>query len=205
MANQDIVKNSIAEAMKSLVREKCIEDISVMDICQRCSVNRRTFYRYFSDKFEVIEWIHYSDFLQRLQMPSESSLYYYMSAAVDLIMEDREYYINALKYKGQNSFRQYSSHHLSKLVYSDLRRCFQSDDMYYLYVSHSNEMIFDFFELYLTTKPNVTRDDLLQVFRELLYNPSKRYVELLEREYPYLKEGPLYHTAEPSRAQKKAK
>lgn len=205
MANQDIIKSSIAEAMKSLVREKSIENISVIDICERGNVNRRTFYRYFSDKFEVIEWIHYSDFLQRLRMPSESSLFYYMSAAVDLIVEDREYYINALKYKGQNSFRQYCSYHLSKFVYPDLRKCFQSDDMYYLYVGHSIEMTFDFFELYLTKNPNLTRESLLQAFKEMLYNPSKRYVELLEQEYPDLKEGPLYHTTEPSRAQKKAK
>lgn len=101
MANQDIIKKSIAESMKSLVREKQVEEISVSDICQLGNINRRTFYRYFSDKFEVIEWIHFNDFLLRIQVPDQHGLYYFMAASVHLVMEDKKYYINALKYKGQ--------------------------------------------------------------------------------------------------------
>ena len=204
MANQDVVKKTIASAMKELVRKNRIEDISVADICEQGNINRRTFYRYFSDKYEVIEWIHYSDFLQKLQLPSESNLYYAMAASVNLVLEDREYYINALKYKGQNSFRMYCARHLGNLCYADFRECFSSDEMYYIYITHAIEIAFDFIELYLTTKPDLTRDELLQAFRNMFYYPSKRYVELLEAEYKHTTEGSPYQTEEPSRAQKKA-
>ncbi len=203
MANQDIVKKTVAEAMKDLVREKEIDDITISDICERSHVNRRTFYRYFSDKFEVIEWIHYSDFLQKLQLPGESSLYYAMAASVKLVLEDRKYYINALKYRGQNSFRQYCARHLSNLCYTDFRDCFPSDDLYYIYIEHSIETAFGFFEYYLTTKPDLTEEELLQAFRDMYYYPAMRYVELLDREYEHPKGGSPYETSEPSRAQKK--
>lgn len=205
MANQDIVKSSIAEAMKVLVRKKGIEDISVTDICQQSQVNRRTFYRYFSDKFEVIEWIHYNDFLQRLRVPDKAGLYYLMAASTRLILEDREYYINAIKFKGQNSFRQYCSQHLRQLLSSDFRPCFSSDELYNIYISYSVETAFDFFEYYLTNKPDVTLDELLPAFRDMFYKPGKRYVELLQDEYKQPNAGSTYETAEPSRVQKKAK
>lgn len=205
MANQDIVKSSIAEAMKALVRKKNIEDISVADICGQCQVNRRTFYRYFSDKFEVIEWIHYNDFLQRIHVPKDAGLYYFMAASVRLILEDREYYINALKFKGQNSFRQYCSHHLNQLMIADFRACFPTDELYDIYVGHSIETAFDFLEHYLTEKPDCTQEELLPAFRDMFYKPSKRYVELLEDEYRHPGEGSPYEAAEPSRVQKKGK
>lgn len=202
MANQDIIKKTIAEAMKELVREKQLEDISVLDICERSEVNRRTFYRYFSDKYEVIEWIHYHDFLQQILVPEEHGLYYYMAASVRLILDDRKYYENTLKYRGQNSFRQYVSEHLLRLCYPDFRECFPSDELYNIYFSHSIETAFDFLELCLKTKPEITEGDLLQQFRNLFYKPGKRYAELLEQEYQHPREGSTYQTKEPSRVQK---
>ncbi len=201
MANQDIIKKSIAESMKSLVREKQVEEISVSDICQLGNINRRTFYRYFSDKFEVIEWIHFNDFLLHIQVPDQHGLYYFMAASVHLVMEDKKYYINALKYKGQNSFRNYVSRHLCNLCYQDFRACFSSDELYYLYFNHSVETAFDFLELYLTTKPDLTEQALLQAFRDLFYKPGKRYAELLEQEYQHPGGGTSYQAKEPSRVQ----
>ena len=201
MANQDIIKKSIAESMKSLVREKQVEEISVSDICQLGNINRRTFYRYFSDKYEVIEWIHFNDFLKRIQVPEKHGLHYFMAATVHLVMEDREYYINGLKYRGQNSLRQYVSRHMSNLCYPDFRDCFSSDELFYIYFDHSIETAFDFLELYLTTKPDITEEEFLQAFRNLFYKPSKRYAELLEQEYQHPGGGTSYQAKEPSRVQ----
>ena len=180
MAIQEIVKEKIAEAMKELVREKSIEDISVPDICAQSKVSRRTFYRYFSDKFEVTEWIYYNDFLQKLQLPGDADMYYAMDASVRLVLEDRKYYINVFKYKGQNSFRQYCAGHLLKLCYPEFRDCFTSDKLYNLYMSHAIETAFDFFELTLSENPDLTRENLLQAFRDLYYGPGKRFAEILE-------------------------
>lgn len=204
MANQDVVKHSIAEAMKNLVREKSVENISISDICEGSQVNRRTFYRYFSDKYEVIEWIHYNDFLQRLHVPAGKGLYYYMIASADLVIEDKAYYLNALKYRGQNSFRQYCAHHLRALCYQDFRPCFSSDELYDIYICHSIETAFDFLEYILATRPNLAPEELKQIFRDMFYKPSKRYVELLEGEYQHPQDGVPYRVKEPTRAPKKA-
>ena len=203
MAHQEIVKEKIAEAMKELVREKNMEDISVPDICAQSNVNRRTFYRYFSDKFEVIEWIYYNDFLQKLQMPGEADLYYAMDASVRLVLEDRKYYVNVFKYRDQNSFRQYCARHLLKLCYSEFRECFASDELYQLYMGHAIETACDFFELSLSTNSDLTPETLLQAFRDLFYLPGKRFAEILENEYKRREGGTPYQTAEPSRKQKK--
>ena len=55
MANIDIVKNAVAEGTKDLMRSKTIDNISVNEICEKTGLKRRNFYRYFRDKYEVVE------------------------------------------------------------------------------------------------------------------------------------------------------
>ena len=61
LANNDIIKEAVADGMRELMRHKTIDHISVTEICEECNLNRRTFYRYFQDKYEVVDWIYYHD------------------------------------------------------------------------------------------------------------------------------------------------
>ncbi len=199
MAKQDIIKRTIAEAMKALVREKRFEDISIFDICEQSGVSRRTFYRYFSDKYEVIEWIHYQDFLLKIKVPPKADLHYIIAASIALVLQDREYYLNALKYRGQNSLREYVARHLSIFHQQNFRSCFQSDEFYDLYMKHSIEMALDFFEAFLAANPEASEDEFQHAFRDFFYYPSKQFYELLGQEKTSNPSGSPYHTEEPSR------
>lgn len=49
-------KGAIAEAFRSLLRERGIEKITVKDVVARCGVNRQTFYYYFCDIYDLLAW-----------------------------------------------------------------------------------------------------------------------------------------------------
>ncbi len=41
-----------------------MESISVQEITQRCKISRKTFYYHFRDKYDLVNWIYYSEFVR---------------------------------------------------------------------------------------------------------------------------------------------
>ena len=42
--------------MKKLMKEKPFAKISVIDICEGCGMNRKSFYYHFKDKYDLVNW-----------------------------------------------------------------------------------------------------------------------------------------------------
>lgn len=45
----------LRQALLDLLKEKHIDKISVLDICARAQINKMTFYKYYSDKYDLLE------------------------------------------------------------------------------------------------------------------------------------------------------
>ena len=53
-------------SLKELCREKSFDKISIADITSTCGLNRQTFYYHFEDKYELLNWIYYTEGFARL-------------------------------------------------------------------------------------------------------------------------------------------
>lgn len=51
----------IVAATDSLMEDHCFDEITVTKICEEAQISRSTFYRYFTDKYLIIQW--YSDLI----------------------------------------------------------------------------------------------------------------------------------------------
>ena len=58
LANTKRMKGLICSAMRQLICEKPFAKITVQDVLDRADIQRATFYRYFRDKYEVVEMIN---------------------------------------------------------------------------------------------------------------------------------------------------
>ena len=67
MADSNITKRALALALKELIKTHPIEKISVGNICDVCGMNRKSFYYHFQDKYELINWIYYTEFFTSFQ------------------------------------------------------------------------------------------------------------------------------------------
>ena len=56
MADSNITKKALADALKELMDTKPFHKISVSDICERCQMNRKSFYYHFKDIYDLVEW-----------------------------------------------------------------------------------------------------------------------------------------------------
>ena len=108
MPDPNRTKLDLADALKRLMLQKPFDKISVSDIAHACSVTRTTFYYHFKDKYDLMNWIYYTE-----TVPFMSASYKVENWADGLrdlcyyMRENRTFYRNALNTTGQNSFQEY--------------------------------------------------------------------------------------------------
>ena len=107
MADSNITKNALAVSMKKLMEKKPFSKISVGDICEDCGMNRKSFYYHFRDKYDLVNWIFYVDFIERMDWSSCRNEWDMLVALCSHFYGERLFYQNALQVEGQNSFREY--------------------------------------------------------------------------------------------------
>ena len=119
MTESEKNKVAIAEAMKRLMRETPIEKITTDRILENAGVSRRSFYRYFKDKYDLLEWIYNYDFCRFVDVRPEKSIWDYYPDILRSLRADPEFYGNAFVYAGQNSFRAFCFEKLFPLIMTD--------------------------------------------------------------------------------------
>ena len=107
MADSNITKNALAVSMMKLMEKKPFSKISVGDICEDCGMNRKSFYYHFRDKYDLVNWIFYVDFIERMDWSSCRNEWDMLEALCSHFYRERLFYQNALQVEGQNSFREY--------------------------------------------------------------------------------------------------
>ncbi len=179
MANRDVVIKAIAETTKNLIREKSVEKITVAEICEKTGVNPRTFYRYFKDKYEVVEWIYAHSSLTMGHSEPDWSFWDYWPYIAKLLYDDRLFYRHVFQYHGQNSFRQYSIAQLSPILTKDYSSAFPDKASLEFFIEHICDMAFDSFVIWLSSEPCPEPEKFVTYFRSCFFNVSQANIRLL--------------------------
>ncbi len=204
MSASDIIKNAIASGTRELIRKKGVDDITVTEICESSGINRRTFYRYFRDKFDVVDWIYYNDALVHFDHYDGWSIYDYMPRIMESLYSDRRYYVNALSYRGQNSFRDFCTVCLKKLITADYENTFRSQQQLDFFISHLCEMTYDACIEWLSSEPCMSPTEFSAEYGDFLIRAFSTSAQLLLRTpIPGTREIEIKH-AEPSRKSRKS-
>jgi len=117
MADSNITKNALANALKSLLEEMPFQKISVSDICARCDMNRKSFYYHFRDKYELANWIFDTDFLHLMQQRHDDDRWAFIEQACNYFYTNRSFYYKVLQIHGQDCF----SEHFTEMLHPILR------------------------------------------------------------------------------------
>ena len=67
MPDSNITKKALAQTMKELMAKQPFSKISVGDICDACGMSRKSFYYHFRDKYDLVNWIFDTEFLQSIR------------------------------------------------------------------------------------------------------------------------------------------
>lgn len=120
MADANLTKKALAAALKSLMETTPFDKISVGQICERCGLNRKSFYYHFRDKYELLNWIFDIEFLEFAVDYSGSGSYddhmSFIYRTCRYFYENRSFYSKALKIQGQNSFSEHFQEYIRPLL-----------------------------------------------------------------------------------------
>lgn len=108
MSNNKVTQELFAEALYDLLKERSLEKISVKDITEQSKLSRNTFYYHFKDKYELVNWIFYSDMRAGIrEFEDACSVTESFQKVCSRLYHEREFYRPCFKYIGQNSLFEY--------------------------------------------------------------------------------------------------
>lgn len=109
MPDSNITKRALAQALKTLMARTPFAKISVGDICTACGMSRKSFYYHFKDKYDLVNWIFYTEFITEVQADDYETAWDFLEDICAYFYRERTFYRNAMNIHGQNSFREYFS------------------------------------------------------------------------------------------------
>ena len=104
MADSSITKKALAASLKSLMAEVPFTKINIADICERCQMNRKSFYYHFRDKYELVNWIFDTEFIEAVKNSECVTVEATFDVLLRYFYDNRIFYRKALQIDGQNSF-----------------------------------------------------------------------------------------------------
>lgn len=103
----EMTKTLLGEKFKELIVKKPFDKITIKMITDAAGVIRPTFYNYFQDKYEVMEWLLWEDIFKSVTELVNMNM---ARAAIEMLFRkidvDKEYYRKTFEVKGQNSFEE---------------------------------------------------------------------------------------------------
>ena len=179
MTESEKNKVAIAEAMKRLMRETPIEKITTDRILENAGVSRRSFYRYFKDKYDLLEWIYNYDFCRFVDVRPEKSIWDYYPDILRSLRADPEFYGNAFVYAGQNSFRAFCFEKLFPLIMTDFGDIFPDVETARFVIRRYVYMFFDGYIWWLKQKDPMSAEE----FEALSKSITKATIDGIRRSF----------------------
>lgn len=111
------IKQDIANAFKELLSKKNISKITIKEMTDMVGVIRPTFYNHFDDKYAVLEYIVWNDLLLPIKpLLVNEMIVEGVTLLFSNMKNDKEFYSNAIKIDGQNSFELIARQQVTKLL-----------------------------------------------------------------------------------------
>ena len=104
-------RNRFANTLKELAAKKTLEKITTEEIVKAAGVSRQTFYKFFSDKYDLAFWCYQRDMAPVIQEYTDVKISFHEMNVrmLEMLQQEKNFYRNVFAhYEVQNSFfRQY--------------------------------------------------------------------------------------------------
>lgn len=182
MADSNITKRALATALKELIETVPFQKIGVGDICERCEMNRKSFYYHFKDKEDLANWIFDIEFLEIASKKEYDSELDVLEDLVRYFYDNRSFYRRLLRHDGQNSF----SEHFHELIYPVLVERLQAilgnTKAMEFQVNFLADGVVCFLNRWLTANDCTPPEDFIKDVKPCIYTISKHICDKFDNE-----------------------
>ena len=135
-------KRAIIYSFRELLKRQSFDTISVEEICGGAGVSRRTFYRYFMDKYDLLNGICEDDFQMQQKQGQDSSVDSLLGMC-NCFYQDKRFYQKAFLVEGQNSFHEYCQKKLLQNFTEDTAQMSQGNTMFIHMTNYLAEAVYE--------------------------------------------------------------
>ena len=128
MPDSNITKRALTQTLKDLMAHTPFSKISVGDLCAACGMSRKSFYYHFRDKYDLVNWIFYTEFITEVQNNTYDSAWNFLEDTCTYFYRERAFYQKALQIQGQNSFCEYFSEVMEPFIQTFLDNIIKTSD-----------------------------------------------------------------------------
>lgn len=126
MPDSSLTKRALAKTMKKLMAQYPFAKISVGEICGACGMSRKSFYYHFRDKYDLVNWIFDTEFIEVIQKGGYENGFGILGGMCRYFYEEQGFYRAALAVEGQNSFRDHFTEVITPVMYSIAQELFSN-------------------------------------------------------------------------------
>lgn len=177
IADSNITKNALAASVKKLMKEKSFQKISVSDICNGCGMNRKSFYYHFKDKYDLINWIFYVDFIGKINIKEYEDVWDLFYEVCNHLYSERDFYRNALEYEGQNSFKEYFIEALNPILLLFFQDVLKKSTEQEFFITFFCESTLISILRWLKEDTEISPDKFLDTFHKIMVRLAKKVVK----------------------------
>ena len=96
------IKETICTSFTHMLNEKAFEKITICALCDACKINRKSFYYYFKDKYDLCNYIFKNSTLEKAR--EKENFWEALKLCLNEFCAKKSAYKNLFNYYGQNSF-----------------------------------------------------------------------------------------------------
>ena len=128
--HKSVMKIALSGSLRELMTRNLFEKITIKKICDETGVIRATFYNYFDDKYDCLNWIVYHDLVEGTKEQVKNGEF---SAIFSIILKTvehyRSFYRAAYQVTGQNAFEDMIRDNMTIMLLDYLNRYRRTDYM----------------------------------------------------------------------------
>ena len=171
MADSNITKRALATSLKELMMERPFAKINVAQICERCNMNRKSFYYHFKDKYDLVNWIFDTEFIELLKYEKMNAGYSEHWAFIEKICryfyQNHLFYRRALQIKGQNSFSDHLREYIRPLIAERIFNLFDEENVDEFALNFLSDAAICTMERWLSTKECMPPEQFVEKWKNL--------------------------------------
>lgn len=180
MPDSLLTKKALASAFKQLLQEKPFSKISIGDICNACGMNRKSFYYHFKDKYDLVNWIFYTDFIVKVYEKEHVDEWELLTDLCDFFYENKEFYRITFGVEGQNCFSEYFRDLIATILQTHLKDKFEQGKMLDFYIDFYADAFFCAIKRWMLLNNDMDQYEFCSLLKKCLFTSTKNFLENIE-------------------------
>lgn len=181
MDKKNNTKVALAESLRILMQRMPFQSITIKKICDEAGVVRVTFYNYFVDKYDALDYLVQSDLADGSSIQSADPVRVLIEHLASMMMRYRRFYEIAVEIEGQNGFQEIfigqMKEALLKILQAFRRTNAEHADLSNAYLAETYAvMIFYFARTWLRT-PGSTEQDFIRNALKMTHSSFYDFLE----------------------------